>query len=162
MPLRVIAGSAKGRRLKLVPGDTTRPIMDRVKEALFSILGRDIVDSTFLDLFAGTGSVVADAAGRAVVAGRAVAAGFLAAGRAAGAFGATAGSAASCGFCVSTAGVSSPSRADVWRVTSPIVTATRHEAASTTTRPRRVIIGFPDPQRGFEPVSFTGITSSLN
>ena len=64
MPLRVIAGSAKGRRLKLVPGDTTRPIMDRVKEALFSILGRDIVDSTFIDLFAGTGSVGIEALSR--------------------------------------------------------------------------------------------------
>ena len=64
MPLRVIAGSAKGRRLKLVPGDTTRPIMDRVKEALFSILGRDIVDTTFLDLFAGTGSVGIEALSR--------------------------------------------------------------------------------------------------
>ncbi len=57
MPIRVIAGSAKGRRLKMVPGDSTRPVMDRVKEALFSILGRTIMDSAFLDLFAGTGSV---------------------------------------------------------------------------------------------------------
>src|SRR5215213_7639187 len=64
MPLRVIAGSAKGRRLKLVPGDTTRPIMDRVKEALFSILGRDIVDAAVLDLFAGTGSVGIEALSR--------------------------------------------------------------------------------------------------
>ncbi|HRO25632.1 MAG TPA: RsmD family RNA methyltransferase, partial [Promineifilum sp.] len=39
MAARVISGKAKGRRLKLVPGDTTRPIMDRVKESLFNILG---------------------------------------------------------------------------------------------------------------------------
>lgn len=64
MPLRVIAGSAKGRHLKLVPGDSTRPIMDRVKEALFSILGRDILFSHFLDLFAGTGSVGIEALSR--------------------------------------------------------------------------------------------------
>lgn len=64
MPIRVIAGSAKGRRLKLVPGESTRPIMDRVKEALFSILGRAVVDAAFLDLFAGTGSVGIEALSR--------------------------------------------------------------------------------------------------
>lgn len=64
MPMRVIAGSAKGRRLKMVPGDTTRPVMDRVKEALFNIIGRDIQDSIFLDLFAGTGSVGIEALSR--------------------------------------------------------------------------------------------------
>jgi 16S rRNA (guanine966-N2)-methyltransferase len=64
MSIRVIAGIAKGRRLKLVPGDTTRPVMDRVKEALFSILGREILDATFLDLFAGTGSVGIEALSR--------------------------------------------------------------------------------------------------
>ncbi len=64
MSLRVIAGSAKGRKLKPVPGDTTRPIMDRVKEALFSILGHYVVDATFLDLFGGTGSVGIEALSR--------------------------------------------------------------------------------------------------
>lgn len=64
MPMRVIAGSAKGRRLKMVPGDTTRPVMDRVKEALFSILGREVIGATFLDLFAGTGSVGIEALSR--------------------------------------------------------------------------------------------------
>jgi 16S rRNA (guanine(966)-N(2))-methyltransferase RsmD len=64
MSIRVIAGTARGRRLKLVPGDSTRPIMDRVKEALFSILGPGIVDSRFLDLFAGTGSVGIEALSR--------------------------------------------------------------------------------------------------
>ena len=64
MSIRVIAGSAKGRKLKLVPGDGTRPIMDRVKESLFNILGRDIFDATFLDLFAGTGSVGIEALSR--------------------------------------------------------------------------------------------------
>jgi 16S rRNA (guanine(966)-N(2))-methyltransferase RsmD len=64
MPIRVIAGSAKGRKLKLVPGDTTRPVMDRVKEALFSIIGRNIIGASFLDLFAGTGSVGIEALSR--------------------------------------------------------------------------------------------------
>jgi 16S rRNA (guanine966-N2)-methyltransferase len=64
MPIRVIAGSAKGRRLKMVPGDSTRPVMDRVKEALFSILGRQIVGAVVLDLFAGTGSVGIEALSR--------------------------------------------------------------------------------------------------
>jgi 16S rRNA (guanine(966)-N(2))-methyltransferase RsmD len=62
--IRVIAGTAKGRRLKMVPGDTTRPVMDRVKEALFSIIGNRIYDSHFLDLFAGTGSVGIEALSR--------------------------------------------------------------------------------------------------
>ncbi len=64
MPIRVIAGSAKGRRLKLVPGNTTRPVMDKVKEALFSILGQKIAGAAILDLFAGTGSVGIEALSR--------------------------------------------------------------------------------------------------
>jgi 16S rRNA (guanine966-N2)-methyltransferase len=64
VPIRVIAGTAKGRKLKLVPGDSTRPIMDRVKEALFNILGTGIRGCSFLDLFAGTGSVGIEALSR--------------------------------------------------------------------------------------------------
>lgn len=55
--LRVIAGKAGGLRLKSVPGTGTRPITDRVKEALFNIIGGDVVSSSWLDLFAGTGAV---------------------------------------------------------------------------------------------------------
>ena len=62
--MRVIGGTAKGRRLHAVPGSTTRPITDRVKEALFNILGVDVVDARFLDLFAGTGSVGIEALSR--------------------------------------------------------------------------------------------------
>ncbi len=62
--LRVIAGKARGRRLKAVPGDSTRPITDRAKESLFNILGADIQNSIFLDLFAGTGSVGIEALSR--------------------------------------------------------------------------------------------------
>ena len=47
-----------------MPGDITRPITDRVKEALFNILGVDIHDSAFLDLFGGTGSVGIEALSR--------------------------------------------------------------------------------------------------
>jgi len=62
--LRVIAGSAKGRRLKRAPGDSTRPITDRVKESLFNILGEDIEEANVLDLFAGTGGVGIEALSR--------------------------------------------------------------------------------------------------
>lgn len=64
MSLRVISGSARGRKLKSVPGETTRPITDRVKEALFNILAGDVVDSTWWDLFAGTGAVGIEALSR--------------------------------------------------------------------------------------------------
>ncbi len=62
--VRVISGSAKGRRLKLVPGDSTRPIMDRAKENLFNILGQFVRGSRWLDLFAGTGQVGIEALSR--------------------------------------------------------------------------------------------------
>lgn len=62
--MRVIAGSAKGRRLESVPGKGTRPITDRAKEALFSILGNSIVDARILDLFGGTGAVGIEALSR--------------------------------------------------------------------------------------------------
>nr|BAL54366.1 N6-adenine-specific methylase [uncultured Chloroflexota bacterium] len=62
--MRVISGSAKGRKLKPVPGDTTRPITDRVKEALFNILGGDVIGSTWWDVFAGTGGVGIEALSR--------------------------------------------------------------------------------------------------
>ena len=61
---RIIAGSAKGIRLQSVPGKITRPITDRVKEALFNIIGQDVSGATFLDLFAGTGSVGLEALSR--------------------------------------------------------------------------------------------------
>ncbi len=64
MTVRVIAGSAKGRRLKSVPGDTTRPVTDRVKEALFNILAGDVQDSRWWDLFAGTGAIGIEALSR--------------------------------------------------------------------------------------------------
>jgi 16S rRNA (guanine966-N2)-methyltransferase len=64
MSLRVITGKAKGRKLKAVPGDTTRPITDRVKESLFNILAGDVVDSNWWDVFGGTGAVGIEALSR--------------------------------------------------------------------------------------------------
>ena len=61
---RIIAGKARGMRLKTLPGTITRPITDRVKEALFNILGGDIIGSRFLDLFGGSGSVGIEALSR--------------------------------------------------------------------------------------------------
>jgi len=64
MSLRVIAGTARGRKLKDVPDDTTRPVTDMVKEALFNILASDVQDSIWWDLFGGTGAVGIEALSR--------------------------------------------------------------------------------------------------
>jgi 16S rRNA (guanine(966)-N(2))-methyltransferase RsmD len=62
--LRIISGKVRGFRLKDVPGDSTRPITDMVKESLFNILGTDIHDAVIWDLFGGTGSVGIEALSR--------------------------------------------------------------------------------------------------
>ncbi|HQY26870.1 MAG TPA: RsmD family RNA methyltransferase, partial [Thermoflexales bacterium] len=62
--MRVTTGSARGRVLKSVPGDTTRPITDIVKQAVFNILQDDVQGSSWLDLFAGTGAVGIEALSR--------------------------------------------------------------------------------------------------
>lgn len=63
--MRVISGRAKGRKLAPVPGDKTRPMMDRIKENLFNLLGPTFVpDTRWLDLFAGTGQVGIEALSR--------------------------------------------------------------------------------------------------
>ncbi len=62
--MRVIAGEAGGIKLLSVPGRKTRPITDRVKAALFDILGKKVEGALFLDLFAGTGSVGIEALSR--------------------------------------------------------------------------------------------------
>ena len=68
--MRVIGGRAKGRKLAAVPGDATRPILDRVKTALFDMLRPGLPGCRVLDLFAGTGGVGIEAlsqgAGRCV------------------------------------------------------------------------------------------------
>jgi 16S rRNA (guanine966-N2)-methyltransferase len=62
--MRIISGEARGRKLKRVPGDSTRPITDRVKENLFNIIGKRVIESRWLDLFAGTGQVGLEALSR--------------------------------------------------------------------------------------------------
>lgn len=62
--MRVIAGKAKGRRLKSVRGPGTRPVTARAKTAFFDILQQSVVNSHFLDLFAGTGQVGIEALSR--------------------------------------------------------------------------------------------------
>ena len=62
--LRIIGGIARGKRIRSVPGETTRPITDKVREALFNIIGPDIQGASILDLFAGTGSVGIEALSR--------------------------------------------------------------------------------------------------
>lgn len=62
--MRVISGSAKGRPLKAVPGNSTRPTTDKVKESLFSIIGPYFDGGHVLDLFAGTGGLGIEALSR--------------------------------------------------------------------------------------------------
>ena len=62
--MRVIAGTYGGRTLKAPPGDSTRPTSDRVREALFSILGARLPDARVLDLFAGSGALGLEALSR--------------------------------------------------------------------------------------------------
>lgn len=62
--MRVIAGTAKGARLEAPKGRKTRPTLDRVREALFSILGAKVVQARVLDLYAGTGAIGIEALSR--------------------------------------------------------------------------------------------------
>ncbi len=62
--MRVIAGNARGVSLKAPDGLDTRPTIDRVKEALFSIIHFDIPGADVLDLFAGTGQLGIEALSR--------------------------------------------------------------------------------------------------
>jgi len=62
--MRVITGSARGRRLKALEGTTTRPTSERVKEALFSAIQFEIEGSRVLDLFAGSGQLGIEALSR--------------------------------------------------------------------------------------------------
>ncbi len=63
--MRVIAGEARGRRLEALPGtDVTRPTMDQVKEAMFSIVQFDLPGARVLDLYAGSGQLGIEALSR--------------------------------------------------------------------------------------------------
>jgi 16S rRNA (guanine966-N2)-methyltransferase len=62
--VRVIAGQWGGRRLQAPPGAATRPTSDRVREALFSVLGERVRGAQVLDLFAGSGALGIEALSR--------------------------------------------------------------------------------------------------
>lgn len=62
--MRVITGTARGHKLKAPKGMATRPTADRVKEALFNMLEHKVLNSRFLDLFAGSGSIGIEALSR--------------------------------------------------------------------------------------------------
>ncbi len=62
--MRVIAGTAKNKKLKAPPGQNTRPITGMIKEALFNVLASKVNEAIFLDLFAGSGSVGIEALSR--------------------------------------------------------------------------------------------------
>lgn len=62
--MRVIAGTAGGRRLSAPKGMSTRPTIDRVKEAIFSTIAPYIADTRVLDAFSGTGSLAIEALSR--------------------------------------------------------------------------------------------------
>ena len=62
--MRVIAGSAKRIQLKTIEGLDTRPTTDRIKETLFNMISEYLADSSFLDLFSGSGAIGIEALSR--------------------------------------------------------------------------------------------------
>lgn len=62
--IRVISGTAGGLKLHTLDSENTKPTLDRVKEAVFSIISRDIYGSTVLDLFSGSGALGIEALSR--------------------------------------------------------------------------------------------------
>ena len=62
--MRIVGGTCRGRSLKTPKGREIRPTSDKVREALFDILGDLILERDFLDLFAGTGAVGIEAMSR--------------------------------------------------------------------------------------------------
>lgn len=67
--MRIITGRYKGATVNTVRGDGVRPTQDRVREALFSILGDKVVGATVLDLYAGSGGLGLEALSRGAVSG---------------------------------------------------------------------------------------------
>jgi 16S rRNA (guanine966-N2)-methyltransferase len=64
MKMRVVSGTCKGHPLKAVPGNTTRPTTDKVKEAIFNIIGPYFEGGLVLDLFGGSGGLGIEALSR--------------------------------------------------------------------------------------------------
>ena len=65
--MRVIAGSARGRRLRVARVRDLRPTSDRARETLFNVLGADVVGALVLDLFAGSGALGIESLSRGAV-----------------------------------------------------------------------------------------------
>lgn len=62
--MRIVGGEARGRRLRAVPGEKTRPTSDRVRQSLFDLLGQRMDGLAVLDLYAGTGAMALEALSR--------------------------------------------------------------------------------------------------
>lgn len=62
--MRVISGTAKGRKLQTIEGDDTRPTTDRMKETIFNMIAFDLPQCDFLDVFAGSGAMGIEALSR--------------------------------------------------------------------------------------------------
>ncbi len=62
--MRVISGTARGRRIQAPRGRQTRPTSDYLREVLFNLLAQEVSGRTFLDLYAGTGAVGIEALSR--------------------------------------------------------------------------------------------------
>jgi 16S rRNA (guanine966-N2)-methyltransferase len=62
--VRIVGGSARGRSLRAVPGQATRPTSDRVRQSLFDLLGQRCDGLSVLDLYAGTGALALEAISR--------------------------------------------------------------------------------------------------
>jgi 16S rRNA (guanine(966)-N(2))-methyltransferase RsmD len=61
---RIVAGSARGRRLEVPPGQGTRPTGEKVRAAIFNLLGQFFEGGAVLDLYAGTGALALEAVSR--------------------------------------------------------------------------------------------------
>ncbi len=62
--MRIISGKARGTKLYTLEGEITRPTLDRVKESLFNIIQNEVIGSSFLDMFSGSGAIGLEAASR--------------------------------------------------------------------------------------------------
>ena len=62
--MRIVGGEFRSRRLKTLPGTATRPTSDKLREALFDVLGARVAGSIWCDCYAGSGAVGLEALSR--------------------------------------------------------------------------------------------------